>query len=158
MSEEGLKISEVFLPSGTHIKQLSVFLANRVGALMALLKLLRDHSIEVVGLSVQDSTELTLVRLLLTDPDGAQALFIERGIAHTEVDVVVVELGGEERDLNHCLSILLAAEVNIHFLYALIIRPSYHAAIAIQCDDGDICAHSLSNSGYKVLVQEDLSR
>jgi hypothetical protein len=156
--EEGQAFTTVDTPACSQIQQLSVFLANRVGSLMSLVKLLRDHSIEVLGLSVQDSTELTLVRLVVTDPDGAQAMFIEKGIAHTIVDVVVVETDQGGRDLNHCLSVLLAAEVNIHFLYALMARPGWHAAIVVQCDDGEVCATSLHEAGFRVLAQEDLSR
>ncbi len=158
MSEENQEISAVATPAGTQITQLSVFLANRVGSLMSLVRLLRDHAIEVLGLSVQDSTELTLVRLVLSDPEGAQALFMEKGIAHTTVDIVVTELAGEEHDLNHCLAALLAAEVNIHFLYALLARPGRHPLLAVQCDDGEICAESLLHAGFKVLAQEDLAR
>jgi hypothetical protein len=135
-----------------------VFLANRVGSLMSLVKLLRDNHIEVLGLSVQDSTELTLVRLVVTDPDGAQAVFIEKGIAHTTVDVVAVELDAGGKDLNQCLSVLLAAEVNIHFLYGLLARPGRHAVVVVQCDDWEVCATALHESGFRVLVQEDLSR
>ncbi len=158
MSEETQEISVVATPGGTQIRQLSVFLANRVGSLMSLVKLLRDHAVEVLGLSVQDSTELTLVRLVVNDPDGAQAMFIEKGIAHTTVDVVVVELAGEDRDLNHCLAILLAAEVNIHFLYSLLARPGRYPLLAVQCDDGEICGDALLRSGFKVMTQEDLAR
>jgi hypothetical protein len=158
MMEEGLEFTTVETPAGSQVQQLSVFLANRVGSLMSLVKLLRDHSIEVLGLSVQDSTELTLVRLVLSDPEGAQALFIEKGIAHTVVEVVVVELAGEERDMNHCLSVLLAAEVNIHFLYALLARPGHHPVMVVQCDDGEVCASSLHQAGFHVLMQEELSR
>lgn len=158
MMEDGMEITALETPAGCQIKQLSVFLANRVGSLMSLVKLLRDHSIEVLGLSVQDSTELTLVRLVVTDPEGAHALFIEKGIAHTTVDVVVVELDEGGRDLNHCLSVLLAAEVNIHFLYALLSRPGWHAVMVVQCDDGEVCATALHESGFRVLAQEDLSR
>jgi hypothetical protein len=156
--EEGQEFTTLETPACSQIQQLSVFLANRVGSLMSLVKLLRDHHIEVLGLSVQDSTELTLVRLVVTDPEGAQALFIEKGIAHTTVDVVVVELDEGGRDLNHCLSVLLAAEVNIHFLYALLARPGRNAVMVVQCDDGEVCATSLHESGFHVLAQEDLSR
>ncbi len=158
MKAAGLEISAVETPSGAQITQLSVFLANRVGALMSLVRLLRDHAIEVLGLSTQDSTELTLVRLIVSDPDGAQSLFIEKGVPYTTVDVTVVELAGDDRDLGHCLATLLAAEVNIYFLYALLARPGRHPLLAVQCDDGEICANALHRAGFKVLMQEDLSR
>jgi hypothetical protein len=158
MTTEGDSSIQLETPSGSAVRQLSVFLVNRVGSLMSLVKLLREHAIEVVGLSVQDSTELTLVRLILSDPETASTLFIEKGIPHAVVNVVVIELVGEEHDLNHCLAVLLAAEVNIHFLYPLITRPGRYPLLTIQCDDGDVCAGALHTAGFHVLMQEELSR
>lgn len=145
-------------PEGTAIRQLSVFLQNRVGSLMALTKLLHDHFIEVLGLSMQDTTEMTLVRLILSDPDGAGMLFIEKGIPHTDCPIVVVELSESGRRLTECLSTLLAAELNIEFCYPLLVRPGMHPLLALHCDDGDIAANVLHRAGFRVLCQGDLSR
>jgi hypothetical protein len=145
-------------PAGTAIRQLSVFLQNRVGSLMALTKLLHDHFIEVLGLSMQDTTEMTLVRLILSDPDGAGMLFIEKGIPHTDCPIVVVELSESGRRLTECLSTLLAAELNIEFCYPLLVRPRMHPLLALHCDDGEIAANVLHRSGFRVLSQGDLSR
>jgi len=158
MTTEGETSIDLTAPTGSSVRQLSVFLVNRVGSLMSLVKLLREYSIEVIGLSVQDSTELTLARLILSDPETASTLFIEKGIPHTVVGVVVVELVDEDHDLSHCLSVLLAAEVNIHFLYPLIARPGRYPLLTIHCDDGDICADALHVAGFHVLMQEELSR
>lgn len=145
-------------PTGTCIRQLSVFLQNRVGSLMALTKLLHDNAIEVLGLSMQDTTEMTLVRLVLSDPDGAGMLFIEKGIPHTDCGIVVVELSESGRRLTECLSTLLAAELNIEFTYPLLVRPGLHPLLALHCDDCDIAADVLVRAGFKVLAQGDLSR
>ena len=80
---------------GSPVRQLTVFLQNRVGALMALVKLLGDHHIAVLGLSLQDSTELAIVRLILSAPDDAQMVFIERGIPHTILPVTVIDVNPE---------------------------------------------------------------
>lgn len=145
-------------PEGTAIRQLSVFLQNRVGSLMALTKLLHDHFIEVLGLSMQDTTEMTLVRLILSDPDSAGMLFIEKGIPHTDCPIVVVELSESGRRLTECLSTLLAAELNIEFCYPLLVRPGMHPLLALHCDDGEIAANVLHRAGFRVLCQGDLSR
>lgn len=160
MPEENavLKEAPVKRPEGTAIRQLSVFLQNRVGALMALTKLLHDHSIEILGISMQDTTEMTLVRLILSDPEGAGMLFIERGIPHAECRIIVVELSESRHRLADCLSCLLAAELNIEFCYSLLVRPGGFPLLAIHCDDVDIGSDSLSKAGFRVLVQGDLSR
>ena len=150
--------SETTTPAGTPVRQLSVFLHNRVGALMSLVKLLTEHRIEVLGLSLQDTTELALVRLIPSDPETTEMLFIEKGIPHVVFPVTVVELRETDHSLVHALSALLSAEINIDFTYALFVRPAQHPVFVLHLDSPDVGAKVLSNSGFKVLNQEDLSR
>ena len=145
-------------PAGSPVRQLSVFLHNRVGALMSLVKLLNEHRIEVLGLSLQDTTELALVRLIPSDPETTEMLFIEKGIPHVVCPVTVVELRETEHSLVHALSALLTAEVNIDFSYALFVRPAQHPVFVLHLDSPEVGAKVLSSAGFKVLNQEDLSR
>lgn len=145
-------------PAASPVRQLSVFLHNRVGALMALVKLLTEHKIEVLGLSLQDTTELALVRLVPSDPETAEMIFIEKGIPHAVCEVTVVELREPEKTLSHALSALLAAEVNIDFSYPLFVRPTQHPLLVLHLDAPDVAAKVLASGGFKVLMQEDLSR
>lgn len=149
---------EIAAPKGSCIRQLSVFLQNRVGSLMALIKLIQDHSIEVLGLSMQDSTEMTLVRLVLSDPDGAGMVFIEKGIPHTDCNIIVVELSEAGHRLSECLSTMLAAELNVEFCYPLLVRPGLYPLMAFHVDDSDIATDVLHRAGFRVLCQGDLSR
>ncbi|MDZ4404563.1 hypothetical protein [Prosthecobacter sp.] len=150
--------SETSTPKGSPVRQLSVFLHNRVGALMALVKLLTEHHIEVLGLSLQDTTELALVRLVPSDPETTEMLFIEKGIPHVVCPVTAVELRETDHSLAHALSALLSAEINIDFSYSLFVRPAQHPVFVLHLDSPDIGAEVLSSAGFKVLMQEDLSR
>ncbi|GAA5144679.1 MAG: acetolactate synthase [Verrucomicrobiota bacterium] len=158
MQSNSLQETPAATAKSSPIRQLSVFLPNRVGSLMALVKLLQEHSIEVLGLSMQDTTEMTLVRLILSDPEGAAMLFIEKGIPHTDCFIIVVELSESDRRLTECLSVLLAAELNIEFCYPLLVRPGLFPLFALHCDDVDMGAEVLGGAGFKVLCQGDLSR
>lgn len=158
MENSALQETPVRAPEGTAIRQLSVFLQNRVGSLMALTKLLQDNSIEILGISMQDTTEMTLVRLILNDPEGGGMLFIERGIPFAECKIIVVEMNEARQRLTDCLSTLLAAELNIEFCYSLIVRPKTFPLLAIHCDDTDIASDVLNRAGFRVLCQGDLSR
>lgn len=150
--------SETATPAGTPVRQLSVLLQNRVGALMALVKLLTEHHIEVLGLSLQDTTELALVRLVPSDPETAEMLFIEKGIPHVVRPVTVVELQSADHSLARALAALLAAEINIDFSYPLLVRPRDHPLLVLHLDSPDLGGEVLSSAGFKVLMQEDLSR
>jgi hypothetical protein len=145
-------------PARSPVRQLSVFLHNRVGALLSLVKLLNEHQIEVLGLSVQDSVDLTLVRLIVTDPQSAEDVFIAAGHSCASKAIIVVELKQGVHDLGHALSGLLAAEINIHHSYPLLIRPSDKALLALHVDDPEVGGESLSKCGFKVLSQDELTR
>lgn len=146
------------LPKGTAVRQLSVFMPNRVGVLMSLVKLLQDHSIEVLGLSVEDLIEMTLFRLVVSDPDSAEMIFIEKGIPHTTCPLLVVELKESQHRLTDCLAALLAAELNVEFAYSMLMRPGMFPLVAFHLDDTEIGYNVLHRAGFRVLAQEDLSR
>ena len=140
------------------VRQLSVFLHNRVGALLDLVRLMNEHMIEVLGISLQDSADLTLVRMIVTDPETAHCQLHEKGISCVMKNVVVVELREGTHDLARALAALLQAEINVHHSYPLLVRPHDRALLALYLDDCETGGESLSRSGFKVLTQDDLSR
>lgn len=146
------------LPSGDPVRQFSVLFANRAGALVSLTNLLKREHIEVLGLSVQDSRDATVARLVLSDPDAAEALFIEKGIPHTVCELVVVGFREMGEELIKCLDTLRCAEVNIDFAYGLLPHPRGRTLMAFHLDDGDFAANVLHSAGFKVLNQQELSR
>jgi len=140
------------------VKQLSIFMHNQVGAFLALVRLLNDHHIEVLGFSVQDSIDLTLVRVVVTDPETAKSLFDEQGLSCAIKTIVVAELREGLHDLAHALMALLEAEINIHHSYPLLTMPGGKPLLALCVDDADVAQESLSRCGFKLLSQGDLSR
>ena len=144
--------------NGTPVLQFSVMLENRVGALLGLVKLLNDHAVDVIGLSVQDSYDTTVVRLVVTDSDTVQTVFIEKGIAFGTSELLVVALQEGPAQLGECHAALLQAETNIYFCYPLLVHPSDKTMLALRLDDHEFGGEVLHNNGFKVLCQEDLSR
>jgi hypothetical protein len=140
------------------VRQLTVFLDNRVGTMLALLKLLKEHQIVVLGLNLQESAEITLLRMVVNDSESAQTVFMERGISHSESTVTVVELRGDAHDMGHCLSTLLAAEVNVRQCYPLLTRPAEWPVLVLHTDDAEVTQGALAQSGFKTLSQGELSR
>lgn len=146
------------LARGGPVRQFSVMLPNRVGAMAALVKLLRTCSIEVLGISVQDSRDAVVARLILSDPDAAEHLFIEKGIPHATCEVIVVLLRESGPGLLNCLDQLMIAETNVDFAYSLMPCPSGNGLLALHVEDYDFALGILHNSGFKIMFQEDLSR
>lgn len=150
--------SEILVDHGAPVRQFSVMLPNRVGALAAMVKLLRASAIEVIGLSVQDSRDATVARLVVSDPETAEHLFMEKGIPHASCELVVVSLRESGPGLLQCLDTLMIAETNIDFAYALMPSPGGHSMLALHVEDYEFAVAILHQSGFKLMYQEDLSR
>lgn len=150
--------AETLIDHGAPVRQFSVMLPNRAGALAALVKLLRTSAIEVIGLSVQDSRDATVARLVVSDPDTTEQLFMEKGIPHTSCELVVIAMRESGPGLLQCLDTLMIAETNIDFAYALMPGPKGHSMLAMHVEDYEFAIAILHQSGFKLLYQEDLSR
>lgn len=143
---------------GTQVRHFSVFLQNKVGALLEVVKLLNEHSVTVLALSILDSSESSIGRMVVSDPDRVAALFSEHDIPHSECEVLVVELPHGADDLAGVLAALLMAEVNIYFSYPLMIRPRGRAVLVMHIDDLECSTSVLLGEQFKILTQDDLSR
>ncbi len=139
------------------VKQFSVFAENRVGRLYDLTALLRENNVHVIALTVLDTTDSSILRLIVDDPDKARELMINNDFPYTEVDVLAVEIS-DEADLKPVLASLLEAEINIHYIYSFIKRPEGRSALAMNIEDMDVAAQALNTRGFKVLTQRDISR
>jgi hypothetical protein len=139
------------------VKQFSVFAENRVGRLYDLCSLLKQHNVHVMALTVLDTTDSSIVRLIVDDADKARELMINNDFPYTESDVLAVEVT-DESQLKDVLCALLEAEINIHYVYSFIHRPHDRCALAINVEDPDVGAQSLHHRGFKVLTQADIAR
>jgi hypothetical protein len=140
------------------VRHFSVFLDNKVGALLEVVKLLNQHNIVVLALSIQDSAESSICRFIVSDPDLVEELFEENDIPHSVSEVVVVELKDGAVDLPRVLAALLKAEVNVLFSYPLLSRPRGRAVLALHVDDTECASSVLRGDGFAILNQGDLSR
>lgn len=144
--------------SGPRVKQFSIFLPNKVGALSEIVKLLSEQNIHVLALDVQDSADCAIVRIVVSDPEQAQELFSIHDIAHASSNILVVELREGATQLPKLLAALLMAEVNIHSCYALLTRPNGSTALALHLEDNDCATAVLTSHMFRVLSQLDISR
>lgn len=144
-------------PRREPVKQFSVFTENKVGRLNEVVNLLRSHDIHVMAISTMETTDSAIIRLVVDDPDGAARVLTEQGFPYTQSELLVVEMSTEE-DLSSALAVLLAAEINIHYIYPFIFRPRDKAALALNVEDMELAARALEDRGFHVLMQTDVSR
>lgn len=150
--------TESIIDHGSPVRQFSVMLPNRAGALAAMVKLLRASAIEVLGISVQDSRDATVARIVVSDPETTEHLFIEKGIPHTCCELVVVALRESGPGLLQCLDSLMIAETNVDFAYVLMSGSGGYSLLAMHVEDYEFAVAVLHQSGFKLMYQEDLSR
>jgi hypothetical protein len=139
------------------VKQFSVFTANRLGRLHDVVGLLSSHEVHVLALTVLDTTDSAIVRLVVDDPDKARALLMKHGLAFTESDLLVVELPATT-DLRALMAGLLEAEINVNYLYAFIPHPGGKSLLALSMEDNDVAEQALQRRQFRVLKQADISR
>src|SRR5580658_1417926 len=139
------------------VKQFSVFAENRVGRLYDLTTLLKDNNVNIMAITVLDTTDSSIIRVVVDDPDKARELMVSNDFPYGECNVLAVEIA-DESELKGVLAALLEAEINTHYVYSFIKRPLERSALVISGEDPDTAAQSLTKRGFKVLQQSDISR
>ncbi|HVW21550.1 MAG TPA: acetolactate synthase [Opitutaceae bacterium] len=139
------------------VRQFSVFTENQPGRLHTLIALLKQHEVHVMAITVLDTVDSAIIRLVVDDPDKARGLMDQNDFPYSEATVMAVEFDNEA-DLKGVLAALLEAEINVHYTYSFLKRPAGRGALAISVEDPEVAAQAVSRRGYKVLTQGDISR
>ena len=113
---------------------------------------------ELLGFSVQDSRDATVARIVTSDPESTQQIFLEKGIPHTTADLVVVALRHAAEEFQKCLHELRMAETNVDFVYTLLPHPEGRTMVALHVEDVEFAQSVLHSAGVKIVTQEELSR
>jgi len=142
----------------TRIRQFTVFLENRVGRLQGLLRAFEETAGKICGLSIEESADSALVRVICSDPDSGRDALRGSGFSFSESELLAVEL--PRRTTQPLMSIcaaLLAAEINIHYAYPLLQRPR-GPALALYVEDPTLAAQLLIRKGFILIGESDLKK
>jgi hypothetical protein len=141
----------------TRVRQFTVFLENRVGRLQTLVRAYEEEAGRIVSLSIQNSADTALVRLICSDPDLAVEVLQREGFSFTEQELLVVELPASKTPLISICSALLSAEINVHYAYPLMVSP-VGPALVLYLDDPTLGAQLLIRKGYTLISEGDLKK
>ncbi len=144
-------------PRASAVTQFSVFTPNRLGRLNELVKIMGAHQVHVLALTVLDTTDSSIIRMVLDDPDRGRDLLQQEGFAFNESPLVVVEMGSSE-EVNRLIAALLEAELNINYLYSFIPHPNGKSIVGLSMEDNEVAEQVLRRHQFPVLKQADISR
>lgn len=137
------------------VRQFSVFLEDRVGALLRLFRTFDGTPIRVMGMTIINEVDCAVVRLICDDGDTALKLLKSKGFAVSEAELLVVEIPQGQGLMSIC-SAMMAAEVNIDYAYSLLVRPTGRAALAIHTDSLEAAVRVLRDRKFCLMSEEDL--
>ena len=140
------------------VKQISVFLENRPGTLNEMTKALADAQIDMRGLSLAETSEFGIVRLIVDDVLGTATVLKDAGFVSSLTDVLAVEVPNQPGGLNKVLEILQAARINVEYMYAILgSKNSNNAYMIFRVSDNAKATGALLSAGVKILEQAELS-
>src|SRR5438445_10790632 len=135
------------------VRQFNVFLENRLGALLNVVRRFDTTDIHIVSLTVVDSADCAIIRIVLSDPERALEIFEQAKLPYTESDLLVVQLPDGPQPLLQICKALLMAELNVHYAYPVLIGPQGHAALALHVEDIENAAHTLQRHGFVLFTE-----
>lgn len=139
------------------IRQFTVFLENRVGQLLEVVRRFEGSKVRIVALSITDAAECAFVRFLLSHPEQGREILERAGLALIESDLIGVELPSDPQPLLRVCTALLQAEVNIIQAYPLLVRPHGSPAVALMVDNIEMGMETLANKGFEMISEADLT-
>jgi len=140
------------------IRQFTVFLENRVGQLLEVVRRFEGSKVRIVALSITDSAECAFVRFLLSHPEQGREILERAGLALIETDLIAVELPVGDQALLRICTALLQAEVNIIQAYPIMSRPHGRPAVALMVDNIEMGQETLAEKGFSMITEADLTQ
>jgi hypothetical protein len=139
------------------VRQFNVFVENRVGNLLSVVRRFETTDIRIVSLTVVDSADCAIIRLVLSDPERATEIFELARLPYTETDLLVVQLPDGDQPLLQICKALLGAEISIHYAYPLLVGPHGRAALALHVEDHETAVNTLVPLGFTIFSEKDLT-
>lgn len=138
------------------LRQFTIFLENRVGQLLEVVRRFEGSNVRIVAFSINDASECAFVRLLLSDPERGREILERAGLAMIECDLIGVELPDSPQPLLQICTALLQAEINIIQAYPLMVHPRNRPAVALMVDNIELALETLNAKKFRLILEPDL--
>ena len=138
------------------IKQLSIFVENKAGTVSSIAKSIADAGVSIRALSVADTQEFGILRLIVSDVDKAKEVLSENDCVVSVTKVIGVQIPDVPGGLSEALALMSENGINIEYLYAFITISGQHAYVVLRVEDNEKAVEVLSKAGIKLVSQEDI--
>lgn len=135
------------------IQQLSVFLENREGRLDTVLKILAENDVNIVALSLADTSDYGMLRMIVSDPHKGKAALKDAGITAMLTDVVALRVPHATGSLSKAMHQIVGGEINVEYMYAF--ANGADAAAVLKSDDPARVIDILKGSGFDVYTADE---
>ena len=136
-------------------KQLSVFIENRQGRLGEVLAVLKKNDVNILSLSLADTTEYGLLRILVNNPEKGKEMLIAEGFSSMITDILVIKVPHTSGSLQTILQLIADNNISIEYMYGLSIDGT-DASIAMKTNDIAAACKVLKDNGIETIVTKDL--
>ena len=137
-------------------KQLSVFIENRKGRLGEVLSVLKQNKINILSLSLADTTEYGLLRLIVSDEKLSKSKLLEAGFSTILTDVLVVKISHETGSLQGLLAVLSENDINVEYMYGLSVK-DVNAFVVLKPSDLTKAEKIISDCNVKTVSSEEIA-
>ncbi len=140
------------------LKQLTVFVENKQGTLVDITDTLANHNVNLRALSIADTRDFGILRLIVNDNDTAYATLSEQGYLIKITEVVGVKIGDAPGKLSKALQVLDEAGINMEYLYAFMARTEKHAYVVLRVADNAAAEAALEAAGFHLITDADVDK
>ncbi len=138
------------------VKQISVFLENKKGRLWEALDVLSKAQINIRALSIADTSEFGILRLIVPDPEKAKKVLAKSNFTVRENDVIAVCVSDKPRGLAGVLKILTDADINVEYVYAFVEKSGKKAVVVLRTENISKGKKALKKAGVTVLSSKEV--
>lgn len=138
------------------IRQISVFVENKKGRLAEITNVLKESEVDIRAVSISDTKEFGILRLIVNDPDKAEKALKEAGFTVTITKVIVIALEDNPGGLNSALNVFVDADISVDYMYAYISHTTRKAHVIMKVNDNEKAIQVLKENGFELSTDDEI--
>ncbi len=138
------------------VKQISVFLENKSGRLATVTRVLGDNGINIRALSIADTADFGILRLIVNDPDKAWQILKNNEFTVSETEIIAVQVPDKPGGLASILETLEKSKINIEYMYAFVGKSGENAVVVFRVEEIDRAITFLQENGIRLLTGKEV--